>query len=427
MSTCNHAEQNLTCGPECKPKSNFEIIEAGNGKIIKAWKRGVPFEESAIGQLKNTSQLPFIHHYMAAMPDCHLGVGATIGTVLPTKGAVVPAAVGVDIGCGMLAARTNLRRESFRGLEHDVRLAIEGAVPCGRTNNGGEGDRGAWGEVPQHIQDIWNDDFELVYSGLCYKHPGAKARNTVNHLGTLGSGNHFIELAEDENGIVWIVLHSGSRGMGNKIGTYFTDLAKKLCAQWFVTLPDKDLAYLPEGTEEFRDYKRAVQLAQEFAWKNRLVMLDSIKNTLEGFNPDLKIEREPVHCHHNYIAWERHFGENIMVTRKGAVRAQLGDMGVIPGSMGARTYIVSGLGNRDSFCTCSHGAGRTMGRRAAERLFTVEDHIKATEGIECDKTAGVLDETPACYKDVEKVMEAQSDLVKPVHVLKQFINVKGLK
>ena len=408
--------------------SNFEVIEAGNGKIIKAWKKGVPFEDKAIEQLKNTSQLPFIHHYMAAMPDCHLGVGATIGTVLPTKGAVVPAAVGVDIGCGMLAVPTNMRRDQFRGLEHEVRQEIEHDVPCGRTNNGGIGDRGAWGETPQHILDIWNEEFEPAYTALCTKHNEAKARNTYNHLGTLGSGNHFIELAEDERGVVWIVLHSGSRGMGNKIGTYFTDLAKKLCAQWFISLPDKDLAYLPEGTEEFQDYKHAVQLAQTLAWKNRLVMLSTIKETLLKFNPLFYAnEMSLVHCHHNYIAWERHFGENVMVTRKGAVRAEAGDLGIIPGSMGARTYIVRGLGNRDSFCTCSHGAGRTMGRREAERRFTVEDHIKATEGIECDKSAGVLDETPACYKSIEAVMAAQADLVEPVHTLKQFINVKGAK
>lgn len=409
--------------------SNFEVIEAGNGKIVKAWKKGVPFEEQAIEQLKNIAQIPFVFKYVAAMPDAHLGIGATIGTVLPTKGAVIPSACGVDIGCGMLAVPTNMRRENFRGIEHDVRSAIEAAVPCGRTNNGGAGDRGAWGiTMPGHISSIWFSKFDSEYEVLCAKHPGARARNTYNQLGTLGSGNHFIELTEDERGIVWIVLHSGSRGMGNKIGTYFTDVAKKLCEKWFITLPDRDLAYLPEGTEEFRDYKHAVQLAQKFAWENRLIMLDSItKILIQNFNhafaPNMD---ELVHCHHNYISWEKHFGENIMVTRKGAVRAQEGDMGIIPGSMGAKTYIVQGLGNRDSFCSCSHGAGRTMGRREAERRFTVEDHIKATEGIECDKTAGVLDETPACYKPIENVMSAQSDLVTPVHILRQFINVKGL-
>lgn len=417
--------------------SNYEVIDAGNGKLVKAWKKGVPFEEQAIEQLKKTAQLPFVFHYVAAMPDAHLGIGATIGTVLPTKGAVVPSAAGVDLGCGMLAVPTNMRRENFcsnggKGeskLEHEVRLMIESAVPCGRTNNGGKGDRGAWGTVPEHIQYTWDANFMFEYETLCSLHPGARAHNTVNHLGTLGSGNHFIELAEDERGVVWLVLHSGSRGMGNKIGTYFTNVAKELCAKWFITLPDKDLAYLPEGTVEFQDYKKAVHLAQRFAWQNRIEMMQNIGLVLvREFNHAFSFDlTNLVHCHHNYIAWEKHFGENVMVTRKGAVRAQSGDLGIIPGSMGARTYIVRGLGNRDSFCTCSHGAGRTMGRREAERRFTVADHVKATAGIECDKTAGVLDETPACYKDIDMVMAAQSDLVEPVHTLKQFINVKGLK
>lgn len=408
--------------------SNFEVIDAGNGKIIKAWKKGVPYEEAAIDQLKKTAQLPFVFHYVASMADAHLGIGATIGTVLPTKGAVVPAAVGVDIGCGMFAVPTNMTRDQFRGKEAVVRAIIEAAVPCGRTNNGGKGDRGAWGETPELPTKLWNVEFAADYEEFCTKHPGGRARNTYNHLGTLGSGNHFIELAEDERGVVWIVLHSGSRGLGNKIGSYFTDVARKLCEKYFITLPDRDLAYLPEDTDEFRAYKGAVSLAQNFAWENRLVMFYNISEALRGMFPEFIPDTlSIVHCHHNYIAWERHFGENIMVTRKGAVRAEAGDMGIIPGSMGARTYIVRGLGNRDSFCTCSHGAGRTMGRREAERRFTVEDHIKATEGIECDKSAGVIDETPACYKNIEAVMEAQSDLVAPVHVLKQFINVKGLK
>lgn len=406
--------------------SSFEVIDAGDGRFIKAWMKGVPFEEAAVNQLKNTAKLPFIHKYLAAMPDCHFGIGATIGTVLPTKGAVVPAAVGVDIGCGMMAVRTGFKREDFVGREAEVRAEIEKAVPCGRTNNGGPGDRGAWGKIPEKNAGIWNVLFDERYENLCEANPGMRAKNTVNQLGTLGTGNHFIELSEDENGEVWIVLHSGSRGMGNKIGSYFTDVAKSLCERWFITLPDKDLAYLPEHTNEFRMYKEAVQLAQNFAWENRLCMQASITEVLAKVMGTVYIG-PTVHCHHNYIAWERHFGENVMVTRKGAVRAQEGDMGIIPGSMGARTYIVRGLGNRDSFCTCSHGAGRAMGRREAERRFTLEDHARATKGVECDKSAGVLDETPGSYKDIEAVMAAQTDLVEPVHVLKQFICVKGAK
>ena len=403
----------------------FEVIDAGNGKIIKAWKKGVPFEDAAIEQLKKTAQMPFMFKHVAAMADCHLGVGSTIGTVFPTKGAICPASCGVDIGCGMIAQRTGLTRENFDSVNLRIlREVIEQAVPCGRTNNGGPGDRGAWGNVPLDVAEIWAREFNDAYEVMCAKHPGMKARNTYNQLGTLGTGNHFIELSTDEEGFVWIVLHSGSRGLGNKIGTYFTDVAKELCAKWFITLPDPDLAYLPIHTPEFTDYKNAVTLAQKFAWENRLIMLEAVCNVLRRAGMCVQ-STDMVHCHHNYISWERHFGENIMVTRKGAVRVENGQLGIIPGSMGARTYIVEGLGNRESFCTCSHGAGRAMGRRAAERTFTVEQHAAATLGVECDKTADTLDETPAAYKDIEAVMAAQADIVKTRYILKQFLNVKG--
>ena len=405
----------------------FDVIDAGNGHIIKAWKRGVPFDENTIEQLKKTASMPFLFKHLAAMPDAHLGVGATIGTVLPTRDAIIPSAVGVDLGCGMIAQQTTLKREDFAHIAlPGLRAAIEAAVPNGRTNNGGPGDRGAWGIVPESIHCIWSGQFAEEYEMMCKKHPGMRARNTVTQLGTLGTGNHFIELSEDESGNVWIVLHSGSRGLGNKIGTYFTDVAKSLCKRWFITLPDPDLAYLPVHTQEFKDYKDAVTLAQKFAWENRLIMLGAVENVLR--RAGLVFDNlEHVHSHHNYVSWERHFGENIMVTRKGAVRVQKGERGIIPGSMGARTYIVEGLGNRESFCTCSHGAGRAMGRRQAERTFTVEEHAAATAGIECDKSADTLDETPAAYKSIESVMAAQADIVKPVFILKQFLNVKGKK
>lgn len=400
--------------------SNFEVIDVGNGRVIKAWRKGVTFEEKAIEQLTNTAKLPFIYKYIAAMPDTHWGMGSTVGTVLPTKGAVVPAAVGVDIGCGMMALNTKLTKKDFPDLKA-VRTAIEKAVPCGRSHNGGPRDIGAWGNTPSHVKELWDSQFAARYEALCEKHPGARAKNTYNHLGTLGTGNHFIELCEDETGSVWIVLHSGSRGMGNKIGQYFTDVAKKLCDRWFIDLPDRDLAYLPQDTQEFHDYKDAVTLAQDFAWHNRVQMMQHILSAL-GYVSDIT---ETVHCHHNYIAWENHFGQNVIVTRKGAVRAREGDLGIIPGSMGARTYIVRGLGNPDSFCTCSHGAGRAMSRTQAVKTFSVADHEKATEGVECLKDASVLDETPGAYKDIEAVMAAQSDLVEPVHRLKQFVCVKG--
>jgi tRNA-splicing ligase RtcB len=371
--------------------------------------------------------MPFLFRHLAAMPDTHLGVGATIGTVLPTRDACIPSAVGVDLGCGMIAQQTTLKREDFAHIAlPGLRAAIEAAVPCGRTNNGGKGDVGAWSIVPLDIQCVWNTQFAESYEEMCQKHPGMRSRNNVNQLGTLGTGNHFIELSEDESGHVWIVLHSGSRGLGNKIGTYFTDVAKSLCKRWFINLPDPDLAYLPIHTQEFKDYKNAVTLAQKFAWENRLIMLGSVFNVL--VKAGLAVHAlDTVHCHHNYISWERHFGENIMVTRKGAVRVQRGERGIIPGSMGARTYIVEGLGNRESFCTCSHGAGRAMGRRQAERTFTVAEHAAATAGIECDKSADTLDETPKAYKDIEAVMAAQSDIVSTLFILKQFLNVKGKK
>ena len=400
--------------------SNYETIDAGNGKFIRAWKRGVPFDDNTIEQLKATAQLPFVRPYVAAMPDAHLGSGSTIGTVMPTIGAVCPAAVGVDIGCGMLAQRLDVTREGLGDLAR-VRAAIERAVPHGRTNEGKRGDRGAWFNVPERIQNLWDDVFSENYEYICSQDVKIRAFSTVEHLGTLGTGNHFIELAEDENGRVWLVLHSGSRGLGNKIGSYFTRVAQEFCDSQNIVPPNRDLAFLYTNTAAFVRYKAAVQFAQNFAWANRIEMRNSITAAL-----GIHSNGETVHCHHNYISWEYHQGMDLMITRKGAVKAYEGDLGIIPGSMGARTYIVKGLGNPDSFCSCSHGAGRKMSRTAAEKMFTVEQHRAATEGIECDKTQGTLDETPGCYKDIEAVMAAQSDLVTPVHILKQFLNVKGI-
>ena len=404
--------------------SKFSVIDAGDGKFIKAWRDGVKFEDKAIEQLKNTAKLPFIFRHIAAMPDTHWGMGSTVGTVLPTKGAVVPAAVGVDIGCGMLAAKLPLLKADLGDL-HALRLKIEKAVPAGRTNNGMRGDRGAWFNIPQDIGDIWHAQFHSRYENIMLKHPEARAKNTAQHLGTLGTGNHFIELTEAENGDVWLVLHSGSRGLGNKIGSYFTEVAQKLNERFFINLPDPNLAYLPVGTQEYDDYLEAVAFAQDFALENRQIMADRVFNVMGGHVGTPLTTEGTINCHHNYIAKENHYGENILVTRKGAVRARVGDKGIIPGSMGARTYIVEGLGNPDSFHTCSHGAGRAMSRTQAVKQFTVEDHIKATEGVECLKDESVLDETPAAYKDIESVMEAQSDLVRPLIRLKQFLNVKG--
>jgi tRNA-splicing ligase RtcB (3'-phosphate/5'-hydroxy nucleic acid ligase) len=395
-------------------------------RIVKAWHKGVICESLAIEQLLNLAKLPFIYKWVASMPDAHWGNGSAIGTVLPTQGAIIPSAVGVDLGCGMCAVSLGIMRNEIpNDLLPKIREAIEKAVPNGRSNNGGPHDIGAWGEVPQHIMDIWHLEFMDDYAGITAKHPGAQAKNTYNQLGTLGTGNHFIELSEDKSGGVWIVLHSGSRGLGNKIGSYFTNLAKELCAKWFISLPDPELAYLPSDTPEFRDYWNAVQFAQRFALKNREIMLwATTKAVMDVLGRTLETGM-PINCHHNYVAWEHHFGKNVMVTRKGAVRAQNGDWGIIPGSMGARTYIVRGLGNADSFCSCSHGAGRAMGRKQAIKKFTLDQHIAATEGVECRKDASVLDETPMAYKPIDDVMAAQADLVTPVVVVKQFLCVKG--
>ena len=407
--------------------SNYDVIDAGNGKIIKAWKRGVRFDENTIGQLKKLAQLPFIYKWVASMPDAHFGCGSAVGTVMATQGAICPSTCGVDIGCGMIAVNTGLKRSDFGDNLGYLRERIQKAVPNGRSDNGGARDIGAWGEPPKHITDIWDAEFYPEYVQIIAKHPGAEARNTFKQLGTLGTGNHFIELSATEAGEVWIVLHSGSRGLGNKIGSYFTGLAKKLCKEWFIELPDPELAYLPNGTQEFMDYLNAVHFAQRFAARNRDIMLKATMDVVNSVTGK-EIRLDPttvINCHHNYVAREHHYGKNVLVTRKGAVRAQDGDRGIIPGSMGARTYIVMGLGNPESFCSCSHGAGRAMGRNEATRTFTVEQHIAATAGVECDKTAGTLDETPAAYKDIEAVMAAQSDLVTPVVALKQFLCVKG--
>ena len=404
----------------------MKVYQEGQ-RIIKGWHDGVKVEEKALDQLRNLTKLPFVYKWVASMPDIHWGNGSAVGTVLPTLGAIVPSAVGVDIGCGMCAVNTGLRREDFGDNLGYLRERIEKAVPNGRSDNGGSRDIGAWGEVPDHIYKVWKDEFLAVYTEIILKHPGANARNTYNQLGTLGTGNHFIELSATESGEVWIVLHSGSRGLGNKIGSYFTGLAKDLCKKWFIELPDPELAYLPFGIPEFKDYIDAVHFAQRFALRNREIMMDAVVSEVMSVTgkPVYCPKEERINCHHNYVAWENHYGKNILVTRKGAVRAQDGDRGIIPGSMGARTYVVMGLGNPESFNSCSHGAGRAMGRNEACKTFTVEQHAAATLGVECDKTAGTLDETPAAYKPIEDVMRAQSDLITPLVMLKQFLCVKG--
>ena len=405
---------------------DFEMI-AGSKFPIKAWTRGVQVEDAAKQQLINLANMPFIHRHVAAMPDVHWGMGATIGSVIATKGAIIPASVGVDIGCGMAAQRTTLTASDLPDNLHSLRCSIEAKIPCGRTNNGAHGDRGAWGEVPQ--ENLERLSACLVdLRAITDKHPklARAAERAPNHAGTLGTGNHFVEICLDEEQRVWIMLHSGSRGIGNAIGSYFIDAAKKDMERWFINLPDQDLAYIPQGSDLFDDYFQAVGWAQGYARANRDLMMSAALSALREAVPKLfGCDLEAINCHHNYVAWERHYGENVMVVRKGAVDAHEGVLGIIPGSMGAKSFIVRGKGNRESFCSCSHGAGRLMSRAEARRRFTLEDHAAATSGVECRKDIEVLDETPSAYKDIDAVMEAQADLVEVLHTLKQVVCVKG--
>lgn len=404
----------------------YEVIQADEAMPIKAWTHGVTVEAQARRQLINTASMPFIHKWLAVMPDVHLGMGATIGSVVPTDKAIIPAAVGVDIGCGMMAVETSLTASDLPDSLKQIRTSIERSVPHGRTDNGRRGDRGAWSELPEAHSKAWlglKDQWEAI----CENSPHVRKGNTEKHLGTLGTGNHFIEVCLDERDHVWVMLHSGSRGVGNRIGSYFIEQAKKDMRTWQINLPDQNLAYLPEGTKKFGLYIQAVGWAQDFARVNRELMMQAVLRSLhmEKGLPEFEAKGMAVNCHHNYVEKEHHYGKNVWVTRKGAVRAREGDLGIIPGSMGAKSFIVRGKGNPESFCSCSHGAGRAMSRTAAKKRFTVADHEKATEGVECRKDASVIDETPAAYKDIEAVMAAQSSLVDIVHTLRQVVCVKG--
>jgi len=406
--------------------SSYDVIETSHVPI-KAWTRGVAIEDAARKQLENLAKLPIVFRHVAVMPDVHYGIGATVGSVVPTEGAIIPAAVGVDIGCGMMAVETTLAGSQLPDSLRQLRLAIEEAVPHGRTNNGGRGDRGAWHRIPHGPLKAWQE-LQPDYKAIVDRHPKLGEGNDSNHLGTLGTGNHFIEVCLDERDHVWFMLHSGSRGVGNRIGSYFIELAKKDMRRHVKDLPDENLAYLSEGTEHFKDYVAAVGWAQRYAMTNRRLMMDAVVAAARREDaglPPFELGEVAVNCHHNYVEREHHFGRDVFVTRKGAVRARLGDLGIIPGSMGARSYIVRGKGEQQSFCSCSHGAGRTMSRNEAKRRFSIEDHVKATEGIECRKDAGVIDETPMAYKPIDKVMEAQADLVEVVHELRQVVCVKG--
>jgi tRNA-splicing ligase RtcB len=402
----------------------MQVIETSHVPI-KAWVEGVPFEESARRQVENVASMPFVYKHVAVMPDVHWGMGATVGSVIATQGAIIPAAVGVDIGCGMVAARLDVAASELPDSLAAMRSAIERAVPHGRTANGGPGDRGAWRNPPKAVSSAWAALHER-FERIAEKHPKIKKSNNETHLGTLGTGNHFIEVCLDEAQGVWVMLHSGSRGVGGRIGSYFIELAKEDMRRWFVNLPDVDLAYFPEGTAYFDDYLAAVGWAQDYALANRALMLEAtITAIAQTLGRPVSFAETAVQCHHNYVSREEHFGANVLVTRKGAVRARDGELGIIPGSMGTRSYIVRGKGNPLSFESCSHGAGRKMSRGEAKRTFSLEDHAKAVAGVECRRDADVIDETPGAYKPIDAVMHAQRDLVDVVHELKQVLCVKG--
>ncbi len=406
--------------------TKYEVIAEQNQAVVKSWTRGVTFDDNARKQVRQLASMPFIHQHIAIMPDVHLGKGATIGSVIPTIGAVIPAAVGVDLGCGMMAVRTSLNACDLPDSLINLRHEIEKNVPHGRSANYQHGrDKGSWNNLPEDVEQAWLS-LDDGFNRLCEKHPFLKNTNNKQHLGTLGTGNHFIELCLDESDNVWVMLHSGSRGVGNKIGSEFIQKAKKDMERWFIHLPDKDLAYIPEGSQHFGDYISAVSWAQDFARANRQVMMNRTLTALQKIiTKPFSTALEAVNCHHNYISREHHFGSDVWVTRKGAVSARLDEMGIIPGSMGAKSFIVRGLGNSESFCSCSHGAGRIMSRKEAKHLVSMEEHLAATAEVECRKDESVIDETPSAYKDIEKVMAAQSDLVEIVHTLKQVVCVKG--
>ncbi len=411
----------------------YETLHDHDGVPIKSWTKGVPFEEEARQQLRNIASLPFVYKWLSVMPDVHLGQGATIGTVLPTLGAVIPAAVGVDIGCGMIAVKTSLFAHQLPNNLVGIRAAIEAAIPHGRSrfhsHRTAQHDKGAWKEPPKDVIRAWKGLLEAGFKQLSEQHTVLKNTNNIHHLGTLGTGNHFIEICLDESDKVWFMLHSGSRGVGNRIGTYFISMAKKDMERWMIHLPDRDLAYLPEGTEHFIQYIKAVEWAQEYARINRELMMTRVISAVRGQMDEsaraFETHITAVNCHHNYVSRENHYNRNILVTRKGAVRARKGELGIIPGSMGARSYIVRGLGNRESFHSCSHGAGRVMSRTTAKKMISLDEHLTATKGIECRKDPDVIDESPAAYKPIDKVMAAQKDLVEIVHTLRQVVCVKG--
>ena len=392
--------------------------DAAYGVPVKIFTNDI--DQDSIEQLTKMAQLQFIHSHIAVMPDVHVGKGATVGSVIPTKHAIIPAAVGVDIGCGMNAIRLKLKSSQLPDNLSSLRHAIERKVPVGfDLHKQVKAKASTLTPLDKRLQPIISKHSGLVRMLRKFDMTWQK------QLGTLGGGNHFIELCLDENQDVWIMLHSGSRGLGNVIGTYFIELAKKEAQHRFGHVPDKDLSYFAEGSASFDDYVEAVEWAQAYAYENRREMMRLILEAIRPLLPSFQLTKEAINCHHNYVSQEQHDGEDLLITRKGAIRAGKDELGIIPGSMGARSYIIRGKGHPDSFCSCSHGAGRKMSRNKAKHLFNQQDLIQQTQGIECRKDVGVIDEIPAAYKDIDQVMAHQSDLIEVVHTLKQVLCIKG--
>lgn len=387
-----------------------------NDKII-AFLEPSTIEPKALEQIENISKLPFLFKHVAVMPDCHLGKGATVGSVVPTTKAIVPACVGVDIGCGMIAVKTKFFKKDLPADLSKIRIGIERRIPLSA------------GKYNQKITETAQERINVLESKSKFD-LGLFDPNWKFQLGSLGSGNHFIEVSLDENEQVWAFLHSGSRGIGNKIAMRYIEVAQNLMEKFHISLPDKDLAYLPEGTQEFKDYIDNMNWAQEFALANREEMMDRVMTELSfafygenGHQKEMELER--INCHHNFTQMEHHMGHNVWLTRKGAISADLGKLGLIPGSMGTKSYVVSGLGNSLSFNSAPHGAGRNFSRAEARRRFTMADLEKAMEGKEWNRKDAFIDELPGAYKDIDLVMENAKELVKVEHTLTQIINVKG--
>lgn len=402
-------------------KKDYRVIDCGNGKFIRVWDRGIVIEEEAFKLSKKISELPFVTG-IAMMPDAHSGIGCNIGSVIVMKDAVVPSFTGVDIGCGMIATRTNIDPELAISCKEDLFASISEKVPNGRTSDGGENDVGRWHVAPDEVSEVWKDKLESGYLKVVSQCPSIDRGNKVTweHLGTLGTGNHFLELCTDQENRVWIMLHSGSRGVGARIGNSYIRIAKEECDRWYIKLPDQHMGYFPRGTQMFSNYLDAVRWAQDYAFRNRQLLLYFMKKAICDVIGNFDCYRE-VNCHHNYVDADG----GMLVTRKGAIDANQNVWGIVPGSMGNKSYIGQGKGERDSYYSCSHGAGRAMSRTKARQSITVDQHKEKTKGVACAKDNSVIDESPGAYKDIDLVIEAEKDLFTPVYTLKQFVCVKG--